>query len=176
MSLRTVLIILLALLSGGSAAVGINTFRNAASSPKPDTVAIVVAATDIARGATVSVDAVTTRELPKEFVPPGVITNLGDALDRVAFHSFVKGEPVLDAKLAGKGAGRGLAALIPRGMRAFTIQTTSVVAGVAGFVLPGSRVDVLLTVSSQGGNNDQTGGGTTTTLLQSVEILAVDQR
>src|SRR5262249_16169427 len=88
----------------------------------------------------------------------------------------VKGEHVLDAKLAGKGAGRGLAALIPKGMRAFTIQTTSVVAGVAGFVLPGSRVDVLLTVSSQGGNNDQTGGGTTTTLLQGVEILAVDQR
>jgi pilus assembly protein CpaB len=68
-----------------------------------------------------------------------------------------------------------MAWLIPRGMRAFTITTANVTAGVAGFILPGNKVDVLLTVSS-GGANDTTGGGNTTTLLQNVEILAVDQK
>lgn len=86
----------------------------------------------------------------------------------------VAGELLLDSKLADKDAGRGLAALIPEGMRAYTIQTPRVTSSVAGFVLPGNRVDVLL--SLRGNYNDETGGGSTTTLLQSVEILAVGQQ
>jgi Flp pilus assembly protein CpaB len=74
-----------------------------------------------------------------------------------------------------KPASRGLAAVIPPGMRAVTIQTPNVATGVAGFILPGSKVDVLLSMSGQG-RNDNTGGGSTITLLQNVEILAVDQR
>jgi pilus assembly protein CpaB len=167
----------LALMCGGSAAVGINTFRHQPpTSANPELVSVVVAATDIARGTTIDPESVTTRDYPKDLVPPGALTNQSDVVERVAFSALVKGEPVVDAKLAAKGAGRGLAALIPVGMRAFTIQTTSVVSGVAGFILPGNRVDVLLTVSSPGGVNDQTGGGTTIILLQNVEVLAVDQR
>src|SRR5437879_8830127 len=60
-------------------------------------------------------------------------------------------------------------------MRAFTIPTTNVASGVAGFVMPGNRVDVLLTMNGVG-TREQTGGGVTTTLLQNIEILAVDQR
>lgn len=59
-------------------------------------------------------------------------------------------------------------------MRAFTI-TTTLASGVAGFILPGNKVDVLLTIANVGAT-DQTGGGSTTTLLQDVEILAVDQK
>ena len=65
--------------------------------------------------------------------------------------------------------------MIPSGMRAFTIRTPHVAAGVGGFILPGNRVDVLLTTSGSG-PNDVTGGGATTTLLQNVEVLAVAQR
>jgi pilus assembly protein CpaB len=60
-----------------------------------------------------------------------------------------------------------------RKRRALTIQTPNVASSVAGFILPGNKVDVLLTVTGQGIND---GGGTTLTLLQAVEILAVDQR
>jgi pilus assembly protein CpaB len=60
-------------------------------------------------------------------------------------------------------------------MRAVTIQTPNISTGVAGFILPGNKVDVLLTVSTSGAS-DPTGGGSTMTLLQNVEILAVDQR
>jgi pilus assembly protein CpaB len=65
--------------------------------------------------------------------------------------------------------------MIPSGMRAFTILSPHVASGVAGFILPGNRVDVLLTVA-MGGGNDLSGGGTTMTLVQNLEILAVDQR
>ena len=84
------------------------------------------------------------------------------------------GEPVLATKITAKGAGVGLAAIIPRGMRAFTIQTPTIAAGVAGFVLPGNKVDVLLTVKEMGGGIEARGG--TIILLQNLEILAVDQR
>lgn len=62
-----------------------------------------------------------------------------------------------------------MAALVPSGMRAFTIHTPSVASGVAGFIMPGNKVDVLLTMEGRR-------GGTTITLLQNLEILAVDQR
>jgi Flp pilus assembly protein CpaB len=87
---------------------------------------------------------------------------------------LLKDEPVVTGKLAPKGSGRGMAALIPKGMRAFTIQTPSIASGGAGFVMPGHKVDVLLTMNDVG-TNDQTVGGSTTTLVQNVEIRAVDQ-
>jgi pilus assembly protein CpaB len=59
-------------------------------------------------------------------------------------------------------------------MRAFTIHTPSVASGVAGFVMPGDHVDVLLTMNGE--HNDGTGGGSTITLLQNIEVMAVDQR
>jgi pilus assembly protein CpaB len=167
--------IVLALVSGGSAAVGINTLRKQASGLPADTVLVVVAAADIPRGVTVTADMVKTRPWPRDAAPAGALTDPDEALNRATASALVKDEPVLDAKLAARGAGRGMAALIPMGMRAFTIQTPNLASGVAGFVLPGNKVDVLLTVGGQS-LNDETGGGSTTTLLQNVEILAVDQR
>lgn len=176
MSVRSMLVVALALVSGGSAAVGIHTLRNQGlANLDAETVSIVVATADIARGATLSSDHLKLRTCPKDLVPEGALTRLEDVLDRVLFSALVKEEPILEGKLAARGSGRGMAALIPKGMRAFTIQTPNVATGVAGFILPGNKVDVLLTVTSFGGN-DPTGGGSTTTLLQNVEILAVDQR
>ncbi|MHC4404004.1 MAG: Flp pilus assembly protein CpaB [Planctomycetota bacterium] len=76
-------------------------------------------------------------------------------------------------KLTSKEPERGLEALIPKGMRAYTIQAKGVGTNVARFVLPGSRVDVLLHLRRT--RDDAPGGGSTTTLLQSVEVLAVGQ-
>jgi pilus assembly protein CpaB len=61
-------------------------------------------------------------------------------------------------------------------MRAYSVKVPDVAQGVAGFILPGNRVDVLLSVGEISGGNNDTGGGSTTTLLQNVEILAVDQK
>mgnify|MGYP001085510579 CR=1 FL=1 len=169
---------LLALIFGGSAAVGVNSYLKLKSSSeaKPETVPVVVTAMDLPRGGTVTTDLVTTREFPKGMVPEGALTKMEDALERAVAIHMVKGEPVLDSKLSPRGAGRGLAALVSDGMRAVTIQTPNVATGLAGFVLPGNKVDVLLSVVDSGSDREETGGGSTTTLLQNVEVLAVDQR
>ncbi len=60
-------------------------------------------------------------------------------------------------------------------MRAYSVKVPDVAQGVAGFILPGNRVDVLISLGEISGSNE-TGGGSTTTLLQNVEILAVDQK
>jgi pilus assembly protein CpaB len=169
-------VVVLALFFGGSAAVGINAMRSPANAgPTPDTVPVVVAAVNIPRFTTLSADMLKTRDFPRDLAPAGSLSRVEDAVDRVTFAQMVKDETLLDEKLATRGAGRGMAPGIADGMRAFTIQTPNVASGVAGFILPGNKVDVLLNVTGSG-TNDPTGGGVTTTLLENVEILAVDQR
>jgi pilus assembly protein CpaB len=175
MSIRTIFVMLLAGTCGVSAAVGISQLRGPSQAKaKPDTAPIVIAAVDIPRGRMVTKKDLRVRQWPKELLPDGAVTKLEDAIERAAITPLTVGEPMLQAKLATKDAGRGLAALIPKGMRAYTIQASKVASNVAGFVLPGNRVDVLLNL--RGRQDDETGGGSTTTLLQSVEILAVDQQ
>jgi pilus assembly protein CpaB len=173
-SVRTVLIVILALVFGISAAVGVGMMRGPFAQAATETVPVVVAAADVARFSTVTASHLTTRNWPKELVPPGAVTSIEEATDRVALIPLVKGETIHESKLAGRGSGRGLAPGIEKGKRAFTIQTPNVASGVAGFILPGNKVDVLLTVSGQG--DEVTKNGVTITLLQNVEILAVDQR
>jgi pilus assembly protein CpaB len=81
-------------------------------------------------------------------------------------------EPIIDSRLAPKGAGGGLAAMIPPGMRAVAIRVNEVV-GVAGFVVPGMRVDVLISGQRPGASN--TIGTVTKTLLQNIEVLSAGQ-
>lgn len=100
---------------------------------------------------------------------------LEEAVGRTVWVPLVESDPIVESKLATPGAGRGLAAMIPKGMRAVTIQTPNVATGVAGFILPGNKVDVLWALG-QSRHDDPTGGGSTVTLLQNVEILAVDQQ
>ena len=164
----------LALLFGGSAAMGVRQYIGRGAVAPAETVSVVVAAMTIPRGMLISPDLIKTRDFPKDLVPTGAILKKEDADDRSAFITIVTGEPLLDSKLSPKGH-HGLASLVANGMRAFTI-TTNVASGVAGFILPGNKVDVLLTISNVGGDKDYTGGGSTTTLLQNVEILAVDQK
>jgi len=171
----------LALILGGSAAVGVNSFMQGAPGPRGAVVPVVVpvpvvvAVVDLPRGASITPEEVKIKEFPRDLVPAGALSKLEDAVNRGIFVPLTKGEPVLESKLAPKGAGRGLAALIPRGMRAYSVKVPDVAQGVAGFILPGNRVDVLLSMGDIGGSNE-TGGGSTTTLLQNVEILAVDQK
>lgn len=173
MNYRTLLIVTMALVFGLSAAIGVNLLvKQRTGGEAMETVPVVVAATDVPRGVSIAPNQIKTRDWPKHLVPSGALTSVEEARGRVTFHPIVKGEVVLEGKLTGKDSGRGLASMIPPGMRAFTIHTPSVASGVAGFILPGNKVDVLLTLPG----DSTTGGGITTTLLQNLEILAVDQR
>src|SRR5262245_17574021 len=177
MSVRSLMIVVLTLVFGGSAAMGVNAFLKTPPTPKGEVVPVLMAAVDMPRGENVTSEMLKLKDYPKDMVPIGALSKPEDAIDRAIAIPLVKDEPVLDGKLSPRGAGRGMAALVPSGMRAYTIQTPNVAQGVAGFILPGNKVDILLCVDDgvMGGIR-QVAGGTTTMLLQNVELLAVDQK
>jgi pilus assembly protein CpaB len=98
--------------------------------------------------------------------PKGGFSKVEDVLDRPVISNMLLEEPVLDGRLAAKGSGLGLAPTIPVGMRAVTVRMNDV-ANVAGFVLPGMRVDVLVTGRPPTGDIDMT-----TTVLQNMLVLS----
>jgi pilus assembly protein CpaB len=105
-------------------------------------------------------------------VPAGASSKPQELLDRGVTTKIFAKEPVIESRLAPKGAGAGLASMIPPGMRAVAIRVNEVV-GVAGFVVPGMRVDILISGNSPGvtANN----GTLTRTLLQNIEVLSAGQ-
>ncbi len=173
MNVRTMMVGFLAVVSGISAMVLVQALRKPAGGPVIERSPVVFVVAEVRPGESIDEAMVEVREIPKEEVPEDAIRKPADAIGRAALSQLDKGDMLREKKLAEKGAGRGMAALIKPGMRAFTIQTPSFSSSLAGFLLPGNRVDVLLTTNSSGGTDDATGGATTTTLLQNVEILAV---
>ena len=106
-------------------------------------------------------------------LPPQAIVKVEDAVKHGVIATIYAGEPVLSSRLAATGAGAGMAATIPPGMRAVAVRVNDVV-GVAGFVLPGMRVDLLISGTPPGGSNANL-GTQTRTLLQSIEVLSAGQ-
>jgi pilus assembly protein CpaB len=176
MSIRTIAVVILALVCGVGVAMGVleSSRTNSAGAIRTvETEPVLVAVARIERGAMLREEDFEIRNWPKGMTPAGALRTTDQALDRAAIGVLTPGEIILDEKLSPKNSGRGLASLIPPGMRAFTVQASQLTTNVGGFVLPGNKVDVLLNV--KGGRGDYAGGGKTTTLLQAVEVLAVDQ-
>lgn len=173
---QTLIIVALALTFGGIAAVGVLLFSNNHSSQGAERATMVLAAADVPRGETLTASSLVVKEFPAGSVLTGVITRIEDAVDRSTRTPLYKGEPLLESKLAEKGAGRGLAALIKKGMRAVTIPTPNVGAGVAGFIVPGSRVDVHWISNEPRARDDHSAGHNAPPLLENVEVLAVDDK
>jgi len=130
-------------------------------------VPVVVAADDIQVGAKLEPQDVKVVTLPPSAVPPGAFSATSKVLGRGAVLPVSKGEFILPSKLAALNAGAGLPSLIPQGMRAVSVRVNDVVS-VAGFVQPGTRVDVLATGTQGSGNERQT-----TTVLENVAVIAV---
>jgi pilus assembly protein CpaB len=105
-------------------------------------------------------------------IPPGSTTQIKDILGRGVITAIFAKEPIIESRLAPKGAGGGMAAMIPPGMRAVAVRVNEVV-GVAGFVVPGMHVDVLISGNTPGGSGNL--GTLTQTLLQNIEVLSAGQ-
>lgn len=104
-------------------------------------------------------------------LPAGSLMKPEDAIGRGVVETIYLGEPVVETRMAARGAGAGLAAIIPAGMRAVAVRVNDVV-GVSGFATAGSRVDILIAGNPPG----STAAGTVTkTLLQNIEILSAGQ-
>jgi pilus assembly protein CpaB len=130
---------------------------------------VISAATDIKLGSVLrDVDLTTTNIFGP--LPKGAMTRREDVVGRGVISNLYQGEPILDSRLATPGSGGGLAATIPQGKRASAVKVDEVV-GVAGFVTPGMRVDVLISGTPPGALNG-TEGTKVKTLLQNIEVLS----
>jgi len=130
-------------------------------------VEIVVAASDLQVGAKLEERDIKLVRFPQSVIPPGAFTKKAPVVGRGVVLPVSKGEFILPGKLAAANAGSGLPALIPPGMRAVSVRVNDVVS-VAGFVQPGSRVDVLATGNPGSSNERQT-----TTVLENIAVIAV---
>jgi pilus assembly protein CpaB len=137
---------------------------------EPKRVNIILSARSLPVGAVVSERDVKVVSWPGDAVPSGYIRSVKDAVGRGIITPVSENEPLLAAKMSTKDAGGGLPIIIRDGMRAVSVKVDEVI-GVAGFVLPGTRVDVLLTLEKSG-NRPQ---AITKTLLQNVQTLAAGQ-
>ncbi len=127
---------------------------------------VVVAARPLSVGLTVKAADVKVVKLPAQAFPKGGFSKPEDVLDRPVVANILAEEPILEGRLAQRGSGVGLAPVIPVGMRAVTVRVNDVV-GVAGFVLPGMRVDVLITGNPPGNRTT-----VTKTILQNILVLS----
>lgn len=166
---RTRMMVLAALSLALSLAVAVIAYRMLESRANPTIQEgkVVVAAQKLALGARVAEADIRVVSWPADTAIEGAFADPAKVVGRAVIMPVVPGEPVLEAKLAPEGAGAGLGAVIPEGKRAVAVKVNEVI-GVAGFVLPGTRVDVIVTGSP-------TSSGTADTakvILENVQVLS----
>jgi len=127
---------------------------------------IVLAARPLSVGTTVKPADIKLGKVPSAAFPKGAFGKAEEVIDRPVISNVLIDEPVLEGRLAVRGSGLGLAPIIPVGMRAVTVRVNDVT-GISGFVLPGMRVDVLVT-----GRPPNSDGTVTTTCLQNMVVLS----
>ncbi|HXU61986.1 MAG TPA: Flp pilus assembly protein CpaB [Polyangia bacterium] len=131
---------------------------------------IAVAAVDLPLAGKIQLESLKLEDWPADHLPAGVFRDPKELAGRILISRVLAGQPILPGMLAAKNAGNGLAALIPPNMRAMAVRVDDVV-GVAGFIHPDDRVDVMVTLHPQ-----RPGAETTTKLfMQNVKVLAVGQ-
>ena len=163
------MVFVLAITAGGALALGTYNFMQHA---KPTTVTIptkpvVVAATDLDVGAELTREEIRIIDWPANAVPAGAFHDPNEVFGRGLVLPVIQNEPILPMKLASKEAGGGLPPAIPQGMRAVSVRVNEVI-GVAGYVLPGTRVDVVVTLNP----TDQHRDITSKVILTNVQVLA----
>jgi pilus assembly protein CpaB len=142
---------------------------NAKKSEPTDLKDVVIAAKPLNVGMTIKAADLRVGKVPVGQFPKGGFSNINEVVDRPLISNVLLDEPINEGRLAARGSGAGLAPIIPVGMRAVTVRVTDV-AGVAGFVLPGLRVDVLVT-----GHPPASDGVITATCLQNLLVLSAGQ-
>jgi pilus assembly protein CpaB len=163
----------MALASGGGAAYLAAGYLEpapaAAARPEPRGDRVAVAARDLPAGSVLSSADVRLVAWPADALPAGYARTVAEVVGRGVVAPLRANEPLMAGKLARKEAGGGLPILIPEGMRAVSVRVDEVI-GVAGFVTPGTRVDVLATLPA---GQDRIAG--TRLVLQNVQVLAAGQ-
>ena len=167
--MRVLIVLALALTAGSVLAFATyNVVQQApATGTGVSTTPVVVAASDLAIGTQLGPTDLKVVQWPTASIPAGVITEPQAIVGRGVVMPLIENEPVLPMKLASKDAGAGLPPVIPPGLRAMSVRVNEVI-GVAGYVLPGTHVDVIAIVNP----SDKTSEMTSKVILTDVQVLA----
>jgi len=170
---RTILVVAIALLTASAASWGI--YRAIQQIPVREvevaSVEVVVAASPLPVGTLVSADQVKLVAWPARNQVPGAFSSVDDVVGRGVIQAVNENEPLTAQKLAPEEAGAGLPPTIPPGMRAISVKVNEVV-GVAGFVVPGSRVDVLAILDDRSSGR----GGIARVVVSNLQVLTAGTR
>ena len=171
--MRVFMVFVLAMTAGGALAFGTYTYMQhlPAKTTSIPTRPVVVAAADLDIGAELRREDVRIIDWPANGVPANSISDPKDVIGRGLILPVIENEPFLPMKLASKEAGAGLPPVIPPGLRAVSVRVTEVI-GVAGYVLPGNRVDVVATASPTDARSDTT----SKVVLSNVQVLTAGTR
>ena len=131
---------------------------------------LIVAEQDLPIGKVITYEDLRAMDFPAEAYPRGAFGDVEDVIDRSVVSPILENEPILAGRVTEKGAGVGLAPLIPEGKRAVAIAINQVT-GVSGYINPGSEVDILLTGAPKAGSER-----ITTTVLENVTVLSTGHR
>ena len=168
---RAVILFIIAIVMGGAAAIFANSWIRSqivtADDMKEDVTPVVVASLEIPFGQKIQKEHISIVKMSNSTIPPNSYNDPLEVEGKIANTKIFKGEIILDRRLVDAGEGSTLAALITPKMRAVTVRVNDVI-GVAGFLLPGNKVDVL---SMKKVNKK----AVTDTILEDVKVLAVDQ-
>jgi pilus assembly protein CpaB len=143
--------------------------RLGATEQKTEEGRVVVAAADIPVGTKLEATHLKIIPLPHEAISDGNLTSLDAAIGQVVTQPLYSGEILLNKRLTQHEGGSPLSAVIESGKRALTVRVNDVI-GVAGFLLPGNRVDVVATKRGSGNHNT-----VSSTIVENLKVLAVDQ-
>ena len=167
--MRVFMVFVLAMTAGGALAFGTYNYMQRLPAPSSSipTRPVVVAAADLDIGAELRREDIRIIDWPANGVPANSISDPKEVIGRGLVLPVLENEPFLPMKLASKEAGSGLPPVIPPGLRAVSVRVNEVI-GVAGYVLPGTRVDVVATVSPSGSAGDMT----SKVILTNVQVLA----
>ena len=161
-----------AVVFGLLAAVSVSRYLSDAQANTRNMNNVVVAKVDIPIGTKVAAEQLSTVQFPSNAIPEGTFDNAEKLVGRVTVTNVAAREPVTDFKLAPEGSAGGLSAVIPAGYRAMTVKVDDVI-GVAGFLQPGTMVDVLTVIEQPG--QMVSGNPISKIVLQNVKVLASGQ-
>jgi pilus assembly protein CpaB len=169
---RFFIVLVGALIFGVLAAVSVSKYLSSAQAYTKNLNRVAVAKVAIPIGSKIIAEQIMVVQFPKESTPDGAFDNPEKLAGRVAVTNIAAREPITEARLAPEGTAGGLSAIIPEGYRAMTVKVDDA-AGISGFIMPGTLVDVVVTIDPREGSGMQ--DPISKIVLQNIKVLANGQ-
>jgi len=169
---RFFIVLVGALIFGVLAAVSVSKYLSSAQAFSKNLSKVAVAKVPIPLGSKIIPEQIMVVQFPKESTPDGAFDTPEKLAGRVAVVNIAAREPITEARLAPEGTAAGLSAVIPEGYRAMTVKVDDA-AGISGFIMPGSLVDVVVTIDPREGSGMQ--DPISKIVLQNIKVLANGQ-